>query len=263
MIANNVYSGGFIRRPAAEDGLNFIREYSRKSRTMKDIPTLSVIIPVFQESDRINGIITQVFDRAVNGMPQVIVVDGDPRGSTINAIEDERITKIISGRGRARQMNSGASLASGDILLFLHADTLLPKDALTLITTAMSVDRFVAGAFDLGIATSRRIFRITEKYVFLRTRLTRIPFGDQAIFIRREYFEIIGGYQDIPLMEDVEIMGRIRKRGDRICIIPSKVLTSPRRWERDGLLFSTFRNWTLQMLYALGVPPEQLQKYYQ
>ncbi|HEX9135682.1 MAG TPA: TIGR04283 family arsenosugar biosynthesis glycosyltransferase, partial [Nitrospirota bacterium] len=222
-----------------------------------------IIIPVFHESERINGIITQVFDRSFKGAPQVIVVDGDPQGSTINTIEEQQVVKIISGKGRARQMNSGASLASGDVLLFLHADTLLPKDALAMITTVMSAGHFVAGAFDLGIDSSRCIFRVTEKYVFLRTRLTRIPFGDQAIFIRREYFEKIGGYQDIPLMEDVEIMGRIRKRGDRICIIPSKVLTSPRRWEREGVFFSTFRNWILQMLYALGVPPEQLQKYYQ
>jgi hypothetical protein len=138
----------------------------------------------------------------------------------------------------------------------------LPNNALATIAVAMSDGRFVAGAFDLGINTDRRIFRITEKYVFLRTRLTRIPFGDQAIFIRRAYFEKIGGYQDIPLMEDVEIMGRIRKRGDRICIIPAKVLTSPRRWEKEGILSCTFRNWTIQMLYALGVPPEQLQKLY-
>ena len=230
---------------------------------MKDFPSLSIIIPVIHETDRINGIITQVFDRSFKGAPQVIVVDGDPQGSTINTIEEQQVVKIISDKGRARQMNSGASLASGDVLLFLHTDTLLPKDALAMITTAMSVGRFVAGAFDLGIDSSRRIFRFTEKYVFLRTRLTRIPFGDQAIFIRREYFEKIGGYQDIPLMEDVEIMGRIRRRGDRICIIPAKVLTSPRRWEREGIFFSTFRNWTLQMLYALGVPPEQLHKYYQ
>jgi rSAM/selenodomain-associated transferase 2 len=230
---------------------------------MKDDPTLSIIIPVLHESDRINEIITRVIGRAGKDMPQVIVVDGDPKGSTINMIEEERVVKVISGRGRARQMNSGATLASGDVLLFLHADTLLPKDALAMITSTMSVGRFVAGAFDLGIDTGRRIFRITEKYVFLRTRLTRIPFGDQAIFMRREYFEKIGGYQDIPLMEDVEIMRRIRKRGDRICIIPAKVLTSPRRWEREGIFSSTFRNWSLQMLYALGVPPEQLQKYYQ
>ena len=243
--------------------MNFDREKSGKTETMKGIPKLSVIIPVFHESDRINRTIAQVFDSAANGVPQVIVVDGDPLGSTIDVIEDERVVKIISGKGRARQMNYGALRASGDILLFLHADTLLPKGAFAMITAAMIIGRFVAGAFDLGIDTTRRIFRITEKYVFLRTRLTRIPFGDQAIFIRREYFEKIGGYKDIPLMEDVEIMGRIRKSGNRICIIPARVLTSPRRWEKEGILISTFRNWTLQMLYALGVSPEQLQKYYQ
>jgi len=231
--------------------------------TVKGIPTLSIIIPVLHESDRINRTITHVLDGAANAVPQVIVVDGDPQGSTINAIEDERVVKITSGTGRARQMNNGAWRASGDILLFLHADTLLPKRASAMITAAMSGGRFVAGAFDLGIDTTRRIFRITEKYVFLRTRLTRIPFGDQAIFIRREYFEKIGGYKDIPLMEDVEIMRRIRKGGNQICIIPAKVRTSPRRWEKEGILMSTFRNWTLQMLYALGVSPEQLQKYYQ
>ena len=231
--------------------------------TVKGIPTLSIIIPALHESDRIKRTIAQVLDGAANGVPQVIVVDGDPQGSTINAIEDERVLKITSGKGRARQMNSGAWRASGDILLFLHADTLLPKGAFAMITAAMSGGLFVAGAFDLGIDTTRRIFRITEKYVFLRTRLTRIPFGDQAIFIRREYFEKIGGYKDIPLMEDVEIMRRIRKSGNRICIIPAKVRTSPRRWEKGGILMSTFRNWTLQMLYALGVSPEQLQKYYQ
>ncbi|HSA78910.1 MAG TPA: glycosyltransferase, partial [Nitrospirota bacterium] len=146
---------------------------------MKDVPSLSIIIPVFHESDRINGIITQVFDRSFQGAPQVIVVDGDPQGSTINTIEEQQVVKIISDKGRARQMNSGASLASGDVLLFLHADTLLPKDALAMITTVMSAGHFVAGAFDLGIDSSRRIFRVTEKYVYLRTRLTRIPFGDQ------------------------------------------------------------------------------------
>jgi rSAM/selenodomain-associated transferase 2 len=225
--------------------------------------TISIIVPVLDEAEGINSIIAHL--RALNrdNTAEIIVVDGDPQGGTINAIRDAGVVKIISGKGRARQMNSGASLASGDILLFLHADTLLPNNALATIAVAMSDGRFVAGAFDLGINTDRPIFRITEKYVFLRTRLTRVPFGDQAIFIRRAYFEKIGGYQDIPLMEDVEIMGRIRKRGGRICIIPAKVLTSPRRWEKEGILFCTFRNWTIQMLYALGVPPEQLQKLYQ
>jgi GT2 family glycosyltransferase len=96
----------------------------------------------------------------------------------------------------------------------------------------------------------------------VRTRLTRIPFGDQAIFIRREYFERLGGFRDIPIMEDVELMARIRKRGDRIAVIPEKVRTSARRWEREGILSCTMRNWMLQAAYAFGVPPERLAKWY-
>lgn len=225
-------------------------------------PKISVILPVLNEAGRINEVIAHLRARVHDNRAEIIVADGDPQGSTIKAIRDEGVVKIISDKGRARQMNCGASIASGDIIVFLHADTLLPENALAMITLEMSDDRFVAGAFDLGIDTDRRIFRVTEKYVYLRTRVTRVPFGDQAIFIRKEYFEKIGGYQDIPLMEDVEIMGRIRKRRDRVCIIPAKVLTSPRRWEKEGILFCTIRNWTMQLLYLLGVPAQQLQKFY-
>lgn len=160
-------------------------------------------------------------------------------------------------------MNRGASLASGDILLFLHADTLLPPDALAMVRSCMNTAIDGAGAFALGIRTDRWIFRITERYVALRTRFTGIPYGDQAIFMRREYFERIGGYRDIPLMEDVEIMRRIKKRGDRVCIIPKKVRTSPRRWEQEGILFCTLRNLVIQFLYYLGVSPERLARFYQ
>lgn len=159
-------------------------------------------------------------------------------------------------------MNHGASLASGSVLLFLHADTFLPVMAFERITTCMEKSRCAGGAFDIGFLTERRIFRVTERYVALRTRLTRIPFGDQAIFLRKEYFERIGGFKPIPLMEDIELMARIRKRGDRICILPEKVMTSVRRWEREGVLAATLRNWMLQLLYMLGVPPERLAKFY-
>jgi rSAM/selenodomain-associated transferase 2 len=226
-------------------------------------PEVSIILPVLNEAGRINEAISHLRARIRDDTTEIIVVDGDPLGSTINAIRYDGVVRITSAKGRAHQMNSGAVLASGDILLFLHADTLLPNHALAKIAAAMSDKRLVAGAFDLGINSDRNIFRITEKYVYLRTRLTRVPFGDQAIFIRREYFEKIRGYKDIPLMEDVEIMGRIRKSGDRICIIPAKVLTSPRRWEKEGILFCTFRNWITQILFALGISPERLKKWYQ
>jgi hypothetical protein len=122
--------------------------------------------------------------------------------------------------------------------------------------------RHVGGAFDLGFETDRKIYTITEQYVALRTRLTRVPFGDQAIFIRKAYFHRIGGFRNIPIMEDVELMTRIRKQGGRVRIIPEKVRTSPRRYEREGILYATIRNLSLQMLYALGVSPERLAKWY-
>ena len=229
---------------------------------MNEKTLISIILPVLHEAGTINTVIAHLRDLQQNSPLELIVADGDPAGSTLHAIRDKGIVRTLSEPERARQMNCGASLAKGEILLFLHADTLLPRQALTRIAAALADTRFVAGAFDLGFDTNRSLFRLTEKYVALRTRLTRVPFGDQAIFIRRPYFEKIGGYAEIPLMEDVELMRRIRTQGDRICIIPEKVLTSPRRYEQEGILYCTFRNWTLQACYKAGVSPEKLVTWY-
>lgn len=229
---------------------------------VNDRAQISIILPVLHEAGTINTVITHLRALQQNSPLEIIVVDGDPSGSTLEAIQDDGIMRTLSEPGRARQMNCGASLAQGENLLFLHADTLLPQQALSRISAALADTRFVAGAFSLGFDTKRSIFKITEKYVSLRTRLTRVPFGDQAIFVRRAYFEKICGYAEIPLMEDVELMRRIRKRGDRICIIPEKVLTSPRRYEQEGILYCTFRNWALQLCYWAGVSPQKLVKWY-
>ncbi len=225
-------------------------------------PMISIIIPVLNEGAGINEAVSRLRALDSGRCSEIIVVDGDPAGSTVKAITDAGVRSLAAEKGRASQMNRGAALAGGSVLLFLHADTVLPPDAFPLILDAMGDGRVVAGAFDLGINTDRRIFRITEKYVFFRSRLTQVPFGDQALFIRKNYFDRIGGYRDIPLMEDVELMKRIRQRGDRIRIIPVKVRTSPRRYEREGILYGMFRNWLLQILYALGVSPERLAKWY-
>ena len=228
---------------------------------MERNPTLSIVLPVFNEAEKINEVIAHL-RQEVNEEVEIIVVDGDAAGGTINTVIDKKVLKLKALRGRASQMNVGASEATGDFILFLHADTLLPRNSLALIRAAMTKKGVVAGAFDLGFDTKRKIFAITELYVALRTRLTRVPFGDQAIFINRDYFEFVGGYRDIPLMEDVELMKRIRKRGDSIAIIPQKVMTSPRRYEREGVLYCTIRNLALQILYTWGVPPERLMKWY-
>jgi rSAM/selenodomain-associated transferase 2 len=225
-------------------------------------PTISLIIPVLDEVENIGGIIQHIRALDADGDAEIIVVDGDPAGGTISTIKDEGVRTVFSEKGRACQMNHGAGLATGDVLLFLHADTLLPSNAFGLIRSAMNDKGIIGGAFDLGFNTRRRIFRITEAYVFLRTRLTKMPFGDQAIFIRRHHFVQLGGYRDIPVMEDVELMKRIRKRGDRIRIIPEKVRTSARRYEQEGIVYTMIRNWMLQLQYALGVSPERLVRWY-
>jgi len=222
----------------------------------------SIIVPVLNEAPLINGIIERLHNLEGDGEREIIVVDGDPCGLTLKAISRDDVEKLRSPKGRAAQMNEGARNAKGSSLLFLHADTELPSDALLLIAAAMGDKRYVAGAFDLGITSDRPVFRVIESAASLRSRVTRIPFGDQAIFMRKEYFDEIGGYKEIPVMEDVEIMKRIRKRGDRIFIIDRRVRTSPRRWEQEGVLRCTLRNWLLQILYPLGISSHTLARLY-
>jgi rSAM/selenodomain-associated transferase 2 len=225
-------------------------------------PEISVIIPVLNEPRGINDLIAHIRSQAAVDSVEIIVVDGNPAGNTIKAISHPGIVTAIAEKGRGCQMNCGAIRAMGEILLFLHADTFLPPNAFTRIRKCMEVTGIVGGAFDLGVDTDQKVFRITERYVAWRTRLTRIPFGDQAIFVRSVYFERIGGYRNIPIMEDVDLMRRIRHRGDAICIVPDKVKTSARRWEKDGVVFGTVRNWVLQALYCCGVSPARLARFY-
>ena len=229
---------------------------------MQTAPAISVVIPVLNEARSINALIAHLRSLAPVDAVEIVVVDGDPAGSTVRAISHPLVVTAVADRGRASQMNRGAAIASGAVLLFLHADTFLPRSAFALIRETMRNDRYLAGCFDLGIGTDRAIFRLTERYVALRTRITRIPFGDQAIFMRRDDFDRIGGYRDIPIMEDVDLMGRIRKRGGKVRVLPEKVRTSARRWEQDGIVRGTLRNWTLQAMYCCGVSPERLARFY-
>lgn len=223
---------------------------------------ISVIIPVLDEVSTINESLKNILGAPCDEDFEVIVVDGTPHGETIQAIHDRRTRTAIAERGRSTQMNTGALLAKGETLLFLHADTMLPKDAMRLINSALAAGQFVGGAFDLEIASERKIFRVIEKTASFRSRITRIPYGDQALFIRKDYFFAMGGFRSIHIMEDVDLMRRIRKASGKICIIPQRVRTSARRWEREGLLCCTFRNWALTALYLLGFHPERLARFY-
>ena len=193
---------------------------------------------------------------------QIIVVDGDPGGNTLAAIESADVTGIVSRKGRGAQMNAGAKVAEGKILLFLHADTRLPADALVKIERALAEPKIVAGAFNLGIDSERWFLKYIAMRANMRSRSNRIPYGDQAIFIRKTTFDQIGGYADIPIMEDIDLMRRLKKDGKRIRILKDKVMTSARRWEAEGPLVTTFRNQLLVLFYYLGVSPTRLARFY-
>lgn len=225
-------------------------------------PSISVIIPALLEQETINETITSLFWQDFTGALEIIVVDGDPQASTLRSIQDARVKKLLSEKGRARQMNEGASMAVGSILLFLHADTEIPGDGLEQIRSIMGEGRYVAGAFDLGIRAKGLRFRLIERVASLRSRLTRVPYGDQALFIERAHFLGMGGFAALPLMEDIELMRRVKRSGGKICILPSRVRTSARRWETEGVVCCTLRNWFLVFLYLCGVSPERLVRFY-
>lgn len=223
---------------------------------------LSVIIPVYNEPRIINHTLDHLFGLDFDSAIEVIVVDGDPAGATIGRILHKEVTGIVSGKGRAVQMNAGAAVSTGENLLFLHADTFLPKEAFRKIEEALEGEEIAAGAFDLGIRSDRWIFRVIERISSLRSRITRIPYGDQGIFLKSGVFREMGGYRKIPLMEDVALMRQLRRSGGRIRILENCAMTSPRRWEKEGICRCTLRNWFLTLLYFLGVSPERLVKYY-
>lgn len=227
-------------------------------------PDVSVIIPVLAEGDRIQSLLSQLATSADSVPYEVIVVDGDPQGSTLRCLPPQQldIRGILAPRGRGSQMNAGAALARGAILLFLHADTQLPPQALPKICATLRESSAVAGAFDLAIDSSRWILKLIGRVSSLRSRLTRTPYGDQAIFIHRSTFAKIGGYPEIPIMEDVALMRYLKRRGFAIVILSDRTLVSPRRWEQEGVIYCTLRNWSLLLLYNLGVSPHQLVRWY-
>ncbi len=222
----------------------------------------SIIIPVLNEAGQINSLIEHLRKQKHDSFHEIIVVDGDPQGSTIGTIQDKDVKAITTDKGRGKQMNAGAAAASGEILIFLHADTTLPDNALEKISRALQNRVYVGGAFDLKIDSDRLFLKYISARASLRSRWNRIPYGDQAIFIRKKYFDQIGGFKEIPLMEDVDLMRRIKKDRKKIIILPDKVITSARRWESDGVLFTTMRNQILVRLFYLGISPHKLAKYY-
>jgi rSAM/selenodomain-associated transferase 2 len=219
----------------------------------------SIIMPVLNEELVLDAQLPQLARECTHHDCELLIVDGGSSDRTI-AIAQQYGRVIAAPRGRAAQMNAGAAVASGDVFIFLHADTLLPEDALSAIEKALA-PQVIGGAFRLCFNCQYWPYRLVSFTVNMRSQLHKIFTGDQAYFIRASSFRAIGGYPDQPLMEDLEIMARLRKIG-KLVLLPQYVTTSARRHQKIGLMRSVLFMWYLRTLYRFGTSPEQLQRMY-
>jgi rSAM/selenodomain-associated transferase 2 len=223
------------------------------------VTPLTIIVPVLDEASGIAACLAPM--QAMRGRgAQVLAVDGGSRDATRTLAAPHADRVIESPRGRARQMNAGAEAAAGDVLLFVHADTILPTDADIAIARAVA-DGARWGRFDVTIAGADALLPMVAAMMNARSRLTGIATGDQAIFARSDEFRAAGGYAEIPLMEDVALCKQL-KRASRPRCLRERVVTSGRRWERQGTLKTIFLMWRLRMAYALGADPGRLARRY-
>lgn len=188
-------------------------------------------------------------------------MDGGSQDNTVELAQSWDVKVLSAAIGRACQMNAGAKIATGDILLFLHADTRLPPGFDTLVRTLATQPDTVAGAFALQIDAKLWSLRLIEMGVNWRSRWLQMPYGDQAIFLKSAIFHKIGRFSDLPMMEDFELMRRLRRIG-RIAIIPVPVLTSGRRWLQKGVFKTTLINQIAIIAYLLGVSPKRIVRWY-
>jgi rSAM/selenodomain-associated transferase 2 len=227
---------------------------------MATVPVfISIIVPTLNEAGGIAAALGRL--QPLRPECEVIVADGGSEDATA-ALARAFADRVIEGeRGRAKQMNAGAKVARGDVLLFLHADTALPRDALRLVRLGLGATNRAWGRFDVTIAGSGGLLAAVAFLMNARSRMTGIATGDQAIFVTRAAFSAAGGFPDIPLMEDVEMSRRLKALSAPLCI-RSRAVTSARRWERDGVLRTIVLMWKLRFAYAMGVDPARLARRY-
>jgi uncharacterized protein len=274
-------------------------------RVRQSLPKLSIIMPVLNEADQIAAILREIKAQIQSSQVQlskfqstieILIVDGGSQDRTVELVKHEvethevetqsdpvliDITVIESPPGRARQMNAGAQMARGEILLFLHADTRLPDNFWQYIETTLGTglgtklgtelgtesgtelgtETVIAGAFELTIIGESLGLRWVEWGVKWRSRLFQLPYGDQAIFLRSAVFWQLGGFAEMPIMEDFELIQRLKKQG-RVAIAPAAVQTSARRWQKLGIFKTTVINQLMLVGYRLGIPLESLTKLY-
>jgi rSAM/selenodomain-associated transferase 2 len=221
---------------------------------------LSIVIPVLDEAAGITATLQALAPLRARGH-EVIVVDGGSRDGTPALAAPLADTVLASARGRARQMNAGAAVAQGEVLLFLHADTTLPPQADAAVARALAASGADWGRFDVRISGRSALFPVIAAFMNTRSRLSGIATGDQALFVRTALFRQLGGFAELPLMEDIELTRRLRAHGRPACLA-ERVLTSGRRWETRGVWRTIWLMWRLRWLYWRGTPAEVLARAY-
>ncbi|MFB2768906.1 TIGR04283 family arsenosugar biosynthesis glycosyltransferase [Pelatocladus sp. BLCC-F211] len=220
--------------------------------------TISIIIPTLNEAENIKAALAST---QPSNYVEVIVVDGNSQDETAQIADSLGIKVILSAPGRAKQMNAGAAVASSEILLFLHADTRLPLGFDVMVREALTQPGVIAGAFCLRIGAEQPSLRLVEWGVNVRSRFLQMPYGDQAIFLTRKLFDHIGGFPELPIMEDFELIRHLRSLG-KITLIPVPVITSARRWLKKGIWQTTLMNQIVIIAYFLGISPQRIRNWY-
>lgn len=220
----------------------------------------SIIVPMLNEAPGLPRLLARLSALKLQGN-EVLIVDGGSDDGSAELAMRAGFRVLSSPRGRARQMNLGAAHATGDVLLFLHADTLLPEGALITVRRSMQKSGAPWGRFDVVIDGSHSLLRVVARLMNLRSRWSGIATGDQAIFVTREAFEAVGGFPDQPLMEDIELSRRLLQRARPVCI-DDPVLTSGSRWESRGVWRTVLLMWQLRWAYWRGTPADQLAQRY-
>jgi rSAM/selenodomain-associated transferase 2 len=221
---------------------------------------LSIIVPVLNEGEGIAATLDALADLRALGT-DVIVVDGGSRDATIQRARLRADRVIPAPRGRALQMNAGAAKATGDVLLFLHADTRLPRDADHVLLNGLERSGRAWGRFNVKIEGRSPLLILVGWLMGLRSRVTGIATGDQAVFVRRDAFQAAGGFPEIPLMEDIALCKQLKRISAPLCL-SERVITSGRRWEQNGVLNTIVLMWRLRLAYFFGADPKELAEQY-
>jgi rSAM/selenodomain-associated transferase 2 len=223
--------------------------------------TLSIIMPILDEAANIVAALSVLAPQRARGA-EVIVIDGGSDDDTVALATPLADCVITAPRGRAAQMNAGAAIASGDVLLFLHADTRLPDDADRLVLDGLAQSGREWGRFDVTIDGAHLLLPMIAWFMNMRSRLTGITTGDQAIFVTRDAFAAVSGFPPIALMEDITLAHTLKRVSPPLCL-RERVTTSGRRWEKRGVVRTILLMWRLRLMYFFGVSPDELARRYE